>query len=97
MGKTCEEVPIHEQCVLNQNVSSESDVFAPSSDGAVSYHCGCHGENCTVRLLYSYSILPQISAIVPSQPPPTVPSSVAMRTASLLVTPTPGIDGDGKS
>ena len=80
--------------------------MVPASEGALSYHCGCHGENCTEHLLYSYSILPQISTIVPSQLPPIVPSqlppivsqSVAMRTISLSVTPTPEIGtGDGKS
>ena len=87
---TCEEDGTNQQCVVNQNVSSESDVFAPDSDGVLTYHCRCYGENCTEQLLYSYSILPQPSSIVLQ--------SVAMRTSSSLsATPTPGIDADSKS
>jgi len=84
---TCEEDGANQQCVVNQNVSSES---VPNSDGALSYLCRCYGENCTEQLLYSYSILPQPSSIVLQ--------SIAMRTSSSLsATPTPGIDADSKS
>ena len=87
---TCEEEGINEQCVVNRDVSSESEVFVPSSDGTLSYHCRCYGENCTEQLLYSYSILPQ--------PSPIVLQSIAMRpSSSLSATPTPGIDADSKS
>ena len=93
--QTCEEDGANQQCV--ENVSSESDIFAPDSDGALTYHCRCYGENCTEELLYSYSILPQPSSIVLLQTSPIVLQSVAMTTSSLSATPTPGIDADSKS
>ena len=74
-----------EQCVLNGNVSSSDDVLAeftrPNLGRSDSTHltCRCYGENCTERLLYSYSILPT---------PIVRESVVTMETGSVLVTPT---------
>ena len=96
-AETCEDAGANKQCVVSKDVSSESDVFTPSSDNSVLFLCHCYGENCTEHLLYSYSILPQPSPTVLLQSSPNVLQSVAMRTSSLSVTPTPEIDRDSKS
>ena len=83
---TCQELDTSKQCVLNRTVRSSSDIFAeftpPSigrNDDFIHLSCRCYGENCTERLLYTFSILPT---------PIVTESVVTMDTGSVLVTPT---------
>ena len=62
--------------------------------------CRCYGENCTERLLYTYSILPTSPPTIEREAFVTIMETGSFQMTpptSFLVTPTPDIGvGDGK-
>ena len=87
--KTCQQAEAAEWCALNGTISSADDIFMSSvvnvNRGSVHLICRCYGENCTERLLYTYSILP-------TSPPTIEPEAViTMETVSVLATPTTNV------
>ena len=101
---TCQRAEAAERCVLNGTISSANDIFTSSvvvvNRDSVHLSCRCYGENCTERLLYTYSILPTSPPTIEQEAFVTIMETGSFQMTpptSFLVTPTPDIGvGDGK-